>query len=75
MRNLTNFIITDFIDQLIDEMDYEDSVNYVTLKFAEIVSTVLENPSIKKKEKEKIMLEILQVLKEHGIYDLAYILE
>ncbi len=74
LQSLTNMVVTDFIDSLIDEMDHEEAVNYVTNKFAEIVMTIIQNPVLNRHEKEAVMEDILQVLKEAGIYDIAYIL-
>jgi hypothetical protein len=68
-------IVTDFIDNLIDEMEHEEAINYVTSKFAEVISTIIQNPTIPRHEKEMIMEDILMVLKEYGIYDIAYILK
>jgi hypothetical protein len=70
--NLTEMLITSFISELIDEMDFEDALTFLTLKWAEYIGEVINAEDIPREITEETMKDILGVLREVGITDLSY---
>ncbi|MDP3012809.1 MAG: hypothetical protein Q8M92_01115 [Candidatus Subteraquimicrobiales bacterium] len=73
MQSLTNSVITGHIDQLIGEMTIEEAVGYLTFKWGEMMSFLIENPEMSLEEKDAIIGEIVLSLKDFGINDISYI--
>lgn len=73
MQSLTNEIVTGYIDALIDEMTIVEAITYITHKWGEMMEFVIENDDIPMPEKDLIIAEIVESLKDYGVNDISYI--
>lgn len=62
------------VEELIGDMDWYEGIDYFTQKWAEIMKTVLKDSKIPIYEKEQVMANIIDYLKNEntGILDIHY---